>query len=150
VGGRAGVLAYVCVRALSLFWRVHAKRCGGRSGKNIFAGREKNLLAYVDNGQAGRYLVNIGSHDEGHGPKKGFNMQAELSDKARAFLAENPTLVGRVLGFKIYEHPTRGDESLLYLITQEGNLKRLSYYELPSAEELALELSSRVVRDGEW
>jgi hypothetical protein len=77
-------------------------------------------------------------------------MQAELSDKARAFLAENPTLVGRVLGFKIYEHPTRGDESLLYLITQEGNLKRLSYYELPSAEELALELSSRVVRDGEW
>jgi hypothetical protein len=88
---------------------------------------------------------------EANGPQKGFNMQAELSDKAQAFLAKNPTLMGRVLGCNVYEHPTLGDESPLYMITQEGNLQRLSYYELPSAEELALELSSRrVVREGQW
>ncbi len=76
-----------------------------------------------------------------NGPKKGFNMQAELSDKARAFLAKNPTVVGRVLGCNVYEHPTLGDEAPLLMITSEGQLRVLSFYELPSEDELALELS---------
>jgi hypothetical protein len=33
--------------------------------EKFFADPEKSSLAYIDNGQAGRYLVNIGSHDEG-------------------------------------------------------------------------------------
>jgi hypothetical protein len=68
-------------------------------------------------------------------------MQDKLSDKARAFLARKPTLVGRVLGCNVYEHPTLGDESPLYMVTSEGQLRILAFYELPSEDELSRELS---------
>jgi hypothetical protein len=41
----------------------------------------------------------------------------------------------------VYEHPTLGDEAPLLMITSEGQLRVLSFYELPSEDELALELS---------
>ena len=64
-------------------------------------------------------------------------MQDKLSDKARAFLAKNPTLIGRVLGHAFYESPTYGDEAPLLVVTPEGKLKRTGFWELPSAEELS-------------
>jgi hypothetical protein len=63
-------------------------------------------------------------------------MQDNLSDKARAFLAKNPTLIGRVLDHSFYEDPQHGDEAPMIMITPEGKLKRTEFWDLPSAEEL--------------
>lgn len=68
-------------------------------------------------------------------------MQDKLSDKARAFLERKPTLIGRVLGYAFYESPTYGDEAPMLMITPEGKLKHTEFYELPSADELSIELS---------
>ena len=57
------------------------------------------------------------------------------TDKARAFLAKNPTLIGRVLGVDLYESPTYGDESPLIAITPDGRVKKTDHWELPSALE---------------
>lgn len=58
-----------------------------------------------------------------------------VSDKAKAFLAKNPTLIGRVNGTDFYEHPTLGDESPLIMVMPSGELRRSEHWELPSADE---------------
>lgn len=63
-------------------------------------------------------------------------MSKILSDKAKAFLAKQPTLIGRVAGYSFYEHPTKGDESPLIVISPEGQIKLSDYYELPSFDDL--------------
>lgn len=57
------------------------------------------------------------------------------TDKAKAFLAKNPTLIGRVHGVDLYESPTMGDESPLIAVTPMGRLKRTEHWELPSRDE---------------
>ena len=58
-----------------------------------------------------------------------------LSDKARAFLAVNPTFIGIVAGHYFYEHPTRGDESPLIMISPNGKKTLSDHWELPSLNE---------------
>lgn len=54
------------------------------------------------------------------------------TEKAIAFMAQNPTHLGRVHGVDLYEHPTRGDESPIYAITKDGKVKKTSHWEVPS------------------
>jgi hypothetical protein len=61
-----------------------------------------------------------------------------LTEKAKAFLAKNPTAIGTVAGHKFYEHPTLGDESPLIVITPDGNVQVSDFWELPTREELGL------------
>jgi hypothetical protein len=61
---------------------------------------------------------------------------ANLTDKARAFLAKDPTHIGTVLGVDYFEHPTLGDESPLIEIGADGKLKLSDWWELPSVNEV--------------
>jgi len=54
------------------------------------------------------------------------------TEKAKAFLAKNPTFLGRVHGVDLYESPTRGDESPLIAITADGRVKKTDHWEVPS------------------
>ena len=60
-----------------------------------------------------------------------------LSANAKAFLANDPTLIGIVAGHYFYEHPTMGDESPLIVITPDGKKRTSDFWELPTVEELA-------------
>lgn len=62
-------------------------------------------------------------------------MNKPTTDKARAFLAKGPTLLGRVHGVDLYEHPTLGDESPLIAITIDGRVKMTEHWEVPSHDE---------------
>lgn len=59
---------------------------------------------------------------------------AQLTDKARAFLARKPTLIGIVAGVHFYEHPAYGDEAPLVAIAG-GKLRRTDCWELPEVED---------------
>lgn len=58
-----------------------------------------------------------------------------LSEKAKLFLAQKPTLIGIVGGQSFYEHPIYGDESTLVCITSAGFKINTDFWELPTAEE---------------
>jgi len=60
-------------------------------------------------------------------------MNKPTTDKARAFLAKNPTFIGCVNGVDLYEHPTRGDESPLVAVTPSGRVRLTDCWELPDA-----------------
>jgi len=62
-------------------------------------------------------------------------MNKPTTDKAKAFLAKNPTFLGRVHGVDLYEHPTKGDESPCVAITADGRVKRTDHWEVPSAAD---------------
>ena len=53
-----------------------------------------------------------------------------LSDNARRFLDKNPTQLARFGGYRLYEHPTLGDESPLIMITPAGLCLRTPFYDL--------------------
>ena len=61
------------------------------------------------------------------------------SPKTVRFLNANPTLLGTVAGFPLYEHPTLGDEAPMLTIVN-GDLRRTSFYDLPSAAEMLAEV----------
>lgn len=54
------------------------------------------------------------------------------TEKAKAFLAKNPTFLGRVHGVDLYEHPTYGDEHPVMAITADGRVKKTDHWEVPS------------------
>ena len=58
------------------------------------------------------------------------------SDKAAAFLAKRPALIGMVAGHTFYECPVMGDEETLYAVTPAGKLKHTCFWELPTTDEL--------------
>lgn len=62
-------------------------------------------------------------------------MNKPTTDKAKAFLAKNPTFLGRVHGVDLYEHPELGDESCIIAITADGRVKRTGLYEVPNADD---------------
>lgn len=62
-------------------------------------------------------------------------MNKPTTDKAKAFLAKNPTHLGRVHGVDLYEHPELGDESPVMAITADGRVKRTDHWEVPSAAD---------------
>ena len=47
-----------------------------------------------------------------------------------SFLTKNPTQLAQFSGFKLYEHPTRGDEAPVYMITPKGQLINTGFYDL--------------------
>ena len=51
-------------------------------------------------------------------------------DKTQTFLAKNPTELAQFGGFKLYEHPTRGDEAPVYMVTPSGHLINTGFYDL--------------------
>lgn len=57
-----------------------------------------------------------------------------LSEKAQAFMNQNPTVVGMVGPVTYYEHPTLGDEAPLYFI-EDGKLRRSEFWDLESAQD---------------
>jgi hypothetical protein len=57
-----------------------------------------------------------------------------LSDKAQAFCAQNPTVLGVVGGRTYYEHPTLGDEAPMYYI-EDGKLRRSEHWDMDGASE---------------
>jgi hypothetical protein len=68
-----------------------------------------------------------------------------LSDKAKAFMTKHPALIGVVLGFRFYEHPSKGDESPLVMITPEGKVKLSDYWDVPTTEDLASDIGFDLV-----
>ena len=61
--------------------------------------------------------------------------------KAESFLSKNPTELARFGGFKLYEHPTRGDEAPVYMVTPSGRLINTGFYDLGDFDlALCLEL----------
>ena len=67
---------------------------------------------------------------------------------ATKFLAQNPTLLATYGEFKIYEHPTRGDEAPVYMVTPSGFLINTGFYDLG---DLDLDLCIDLVADAlDW
>ena len=46
------------------------------------------------------------------------------------FMEHNPTVILRIGGYTLYEHPTRGDEAPLYLATPDGRLINTGFYDI--------------------
>ena len=65
--------------------------------------------------------------------KREKDMNKATSDKAKAFLAKQPTHIGTVSGYDFYEHPTKGDESPLMVITPDGKVHATYEWELPES-----------------
>jgi len=61
--------------------------------------------------------------------------------KLESFLSENPTELASFGGFKLFEHPTRGDTAPVYMVTPIGRLINTGFYDLGDFDlELCLEL----------
>lgn len=70
---------------------------------------------------------------------------------ATQFLSHNPTLLasyglGQDCQYRLFEHPTRGDEAPVYMVTPTGYLINTGFYDLGDFEEdgfsLCLELEA--------
>ena len=64
------------------------------------------------------------------------------TDRTTRFLAHNPTCLASFGGFKLWEHPTRGDTAPIYMTTADGRLINTGFYDtgdfdLELCEELA-------------
>jgi len=46
------------------------------------------------------------------------------------FLSHNPTLLASFGGYKLYEHPLRGDTAPIYMATKSGKLINTGFYDL--------------------
>ena len=62
-------------------------------------------------------------------------MPATLSDKAKAFLAKKPVVLGVSGDTTFYECPTLGEESPMLFIDQEGKLRRSEFWDMDSVME---------------
>jgi hypothetical protein len=51
-------------------------------------------------------------------------------NKTQAFLSKNPTKLATFGGFKLFEHPTRGDTDPIYMITPSGRLMNTGFFDL--------------------
>ena len=58
----------------------------------------------------------------------------ELSEKAAAFIAKNPTVLGVIGDRTYYEHPDHGDEVPMFYI-DEGKLRKSVHWDMDSAQD---------------
>lgn len=65
--------------------------------------------------------------------KRRATVNKATSDKAKAFLAKQPTFIGTVSGYDFYEHPEMGDESPLLVVTPDGKVHKTYEWELPES-----------------
>lgn len=56
--------------------------------------------------------------------------RADLTDRARAFLASSPAHLGTAGPFTLWEHPTRGDTAPVYMLTPCGRIASTGFYDL--------------------
>ena len=64
--------------------------------------------------------------------------------KTKQFLSHDPTELMRVGGYILYEHPTRGDEAPIYMVTPTGKLCNTGFYDL---DDFDLDLCRELERD---
>lgn len=50
--------------------------------------------------------------------------------KLEKFMAHNPYQLATYGKYKLYEHPLRGDEAPIYMVTPKGNLINTGFYDL--------------------
>ena len=63
--------------------------------------------------------------------------------KLELFLGKNPYLLMQIEGYKLWEHPTRGDEAPVYMSTPSGRLINTGFYDLGDFDlALCIELDS--------
>ena len=61
--------------------------------------------------------------------------------KTESFISKNPTQLAQFGGFKLFEHPTRGDTAPVYMVTPLGELINTGFYDLGDFDlALCLEL----------
>ena len=66
---------------------------------------------------------------EASAQRKGINdMVANLSEKAQAFLAKNPYMLGNMLGMQFYEDPINGDKAPIFAIMPSGRVLRTPFW----------------------
>lgn len=53
-----------------------------------------------------------------------------MTEAATKFLAANPTQLGSFGSFKLWEHPTRGDEAPIYMTMSDGRLISTGFYDM--------------------
>jgi hypothetical protein len=59
------------------------------------------------------------------------------------FLAKGPYLFMQIEGYKLWEHPTRGDTDCVYMSTPSGRLIATGFYDLDDFDlDLCIELDS--------
>ena len=58
----------------------------------------------------------------------------DLSEKAKAFLAQKPAVLGVIADRTYYEHPIYGDEVPMYYI-DGGKLKKSEFWDMESASD---------------
>jgi hypothetical protein len=50
--------------------------------------------------------------------------------QVQKFFAGNPTMLAEFGGYKLWEHPTRGDTAPVYMSTPNGRLINTGFYDL--------------------
>lgn len=61
------------------------------------------------------------------------------TDATARFLALNPTELASIGGFKLWEHPTRGDTAPIYMTTPDWRLINTGFYDLGDFDLLLCE-----------
>lgn len=64
--------------------------------------------------------------------------------KLDRFLARDPYLLMEIEGYKLWEHPTRGDTDCVYMSTPGGRLINTGFYDL---DDFDLDLCVELDRD---
>lgn len=64
--------------------------------------------------------------------------------KLDLFLGKNPYLLMEIEGYKLWEHPTRGDTDCVYMSTPGGRLIATGFYDL---DDFDLDLCVELDRD---
>ena len=63
--------------------------------------------------------------------------------KLDRFLARDPYLFMEIEGYKLWEHPTRGDTDCVYMSTPDGRLVATGFYDLEDFDlDLCVELDN--------
>lgn len=61
------------------------------------------------------------------------------------FFSHNPTHLGTVGDYKLWEHPTRGDTAPIYMSTPDGRLINTGFYDLEDFDvQLCIELDKGI------
>ena len=60
------------------------------------------------------------------------------------FMAQDPYEIDRIGDYIFYEHPTRGDEAPIYMLTPSGKLINTMFWDMGDFEAYGLELCKEI------
>jgi len=63
-------------------------------------------------------------------PRQGLSCEEGMTGSLDRFLSKGPTLLATYGDYKVWEHPTMGDEAPLFLSTPDGRLLNTGFYDL--------------------